>query len=98
MAKLSPQKRKLLDLFSDRAWHCSNEIVPLFIRDYRKRISEMLREGFMIESQVCNGSCGTSHNAGIHMYRLADTPKRPVYEFELVNGVRVPRLTYVEAA
>lgn len=29
-----------------------------------------------------------------YVYTLVDTPKRPVYVYELVDGVRVPRLTY----
>lgn len=31
---------------------------------------------------------------GDWVYTLVEAPKRAVYEFDLVNGVRVPRLTY----
>ena len=90
--KLSPQKRYLYTLLTGGGWVCSNEIDPFFVRDYRKRLSEMRSEGFTIESEVCH--CERKHRAGVHKYRLVEEPKRAVYEYELKDGIRVPHLTY----
>jgi FAD synthase len=94
MKSLSPQKKYLVSLLEKGDWVCSNFIDGHVVRDFRKRISEMNREGFVIKSEVCDHSCGTNHKAGVHRYRLVERAKRPVYEYELVNGVRVPKLTY----
>lgn len=91
--KLSPQKQYLYDILKDGGWVCSNTIDPRTVRDYRKRLSEMNREGFVIKSETC-GEWAHQHKAGVHKYMLVEAPKRPLYEYELINGVRVPKLTY----
>ena len=94
--KLSPQKLKLYELFKDRGWHCSVEITPLYIRDYRKRLSEMLREGFVFESATCTGVCEIKHNSNIHMYRLADEPKKEEQVFYTTHPITGERITTKE--
>jgi hypothetical protein len=78
-------------LLKDGAWHCSNEIQALYIRDYRKRISEMNMAGYVIKSQVCD--CERPHNAGVHKYRLEGEPTpapKPVYYIRHpVTGARI---------
>jgi hypothetical protein len=71
---LSPQKQKIYDLYKDGEWKCSTAIH--FIRDYRKRISEMQREGFLFNSMACDNRCGVNHGSNIHMYRLIGEPKK----------------------
>lgn len=90
--KLSPQKKYLYNLLKDGGWVCSNEIDPFYVRDYRKRLSEMRGEGFVLESEVCH--CERKHRARVHKYRLVEAPKRPIYEYILENGIRIPRLTF----
>jgi hypothetical protein len=92
-SKLSPQKQYLYNLLKDGGWVCSNSIDPFYVRDYRKRLSEMLREGFKIESEICH--CERKHRAGVHKYRLVEAPTRLLWAFDLVNGIRVPRKTYI---
>jgi hypothetical protein len=75
MTPLSPQKQKIFDLYSGKGWVCSTAIH--FIRDYRKRISEMIREGYSFRSVRCDGRCGTKHGSNIHMY-LLEAPQTPV--------------------
>lgn len=90
MKALSPQKQKLLELFKDAEWHCSNEITPLFIRDYRKRLSEMSREGFEFKSMRCDGRCRVNHSSNVHMYCLVGEPQKPVdYVKHPVTGERI---------
>lgn len=38
-----------------------------------------------------------SRRGNDYVYKLIETPKRAVYEFDLINGIRVPRKTYVSA-
>ena len=81
--KLSPQKKKIYELYRDGDWHCSTEIT--FIRDYRKRISEMNRTNLeekgqeMFDSQPCDGRCKQNHQSSVHMYRLKEKPKTYSY-------------------
>lgn len=91
--KLSPQKKYLLDLYKDGEWKCSTAIQ--YVRDFRKRISECNREGFTFLSMKCDRRCGIAHASNVHMYKLEDVPTRTVYDYELVNGVRVPRARQV---
>ena len=90
--KLSPQKQKIHNLYKDGEWHCSSEIQ--FIRDFRKRISEMNESGYQFDSIACDRRCGIKHNSNIHMYRLIDEPKvkKQVVE-QLPNGH--VRISYV---
>jgi len=68
MVKLSPQKKYLVELYQDGEWKCSTAIQ--FVRDFRKRISELNTEGYIFESKKCDGRCGIAHNSNVHMYRI----------------------------
>lgn len=89
--KLSPQKKYLLDLYGDGDWHCSTDIH--FVRDFRKRISEMNAAGYVFKSIACDGRCRTKHSANIHMYRLESGPPEPpkpvTYVRHPVTGERI---------
>jgi len=91
--KLSPQKRVIFDLHSDYEWHCSTAIE--FIRDQRKRISEMIADGYLFESEPCDRRCGINHHARLLMRRLVSAPNTPptkkVIIIDLPNGERVAR-------
>ena len=90
--KLSPQKKKLIDLYQDGEWHCSTAITPLFIRDYRKRLSELNREGYTFESMKCDGRCSVNHASNVHMYRLSEKPKQHEFvQVVLEDGTRAVR-------
>lgn len=88
MKSLSPQKKYLLDLYSDGEWKCSTAIQ--FVRDFRKRFSEMREAGYEIESMRCDGRCGQRHTSAIHMYRITSKPTRTVFDYVLKDGMRVP--------
>lgn len=94
--KLSPQKKYLIDLYKDGGWKFSTAIQ--FVRDFRKRFSELRTQGYDIQSMVCDKRCGVNHTANIHMYRIADVPKKQIYIYDLNSeGVRVPRAVTVNA-
>ena len=70
---LTPQHKQILKIHEDGNWHCSTVIE--FIRDQRKRISEMNNEDFngqryQFESKKCDGRCGKIHSSNLVMRRL----------------------------
>lgn len=70
--KLTPQQNKILEIHRDLDWHCSTAYE--FIRDHRKRISELntgyLKEkGYVLRSVKCDGRCGKKHNSMVAMRR-----------------------------
>lgn len=87
--KLSPQKKYLIDLYSNGEWKCSTAIQ--FVRDFRKRISELNIEGYVFDSEKCDGRCGIKHNSNIHMYRLKAMKPRHVFEPIIINGIVMRR-------
>lgn len=52
-------------------WVCTTVFDTMFIRDHRKRVSELIDQGYKIESEPCRGSCGKEHNSNIYKRRLA---------------------------
>lgn len=87
------QRTKILDLLKEREWVCVEDMTKLFIVDYRRRLKDLEEKGNVLESRRCTQH--SYHKGGSKEWRLVEGAKRPVYEFELVNGVRVPKLTYV---
>lgn len=51
-------------------WVCTTVFDTMFIRDHRKRVSELIQEGHKIESEPCRGECGKKHNSNIYKRRL----------------------------
>ena|SRR3990167_10210255 len=70
---MTPQHQKILELHDDGGWHCSTEIE--YIRDQRKRVSELRQMGYVFEKLSCDSRCGHSHNSGLLMRRLVKTPE-----------------------
>lgn len=70
MSKPTPQQEKILAIHRDGEWHCSTEYE--YIRDHRKRISE-LNEGYLkakgwqLIGQKCDGRCGKNHSSALYM-------------------------------
>ena len=85
-------KEKMLDLLKQGGWVCVEDFTKLYIVDYRRRLKDLEEMGNVLESRRCTQH--TYHKGGSKEWRLVEGAKRPVYEFELVNGVRVPKLTY----
>lgn len=68
---MTPQHNKILNLLSDNRWHCGTEILQLFIKDDRKRISELKKMGYVILSERCD--CG-KHNSNTFKRKLIGIP------------------------
>jgi len=75
--KVTPQQEKILEIHRDMQWHCSTSYE--FIRDHRKRISELnlgyLKEkGYYLHAVKCDGRCGKTHNSMVAMRRAERIP------------------------
>lgn len=57
----------ILELLDDEQWHCGSEIMRLYIKDDRKRISELNDMGYKIIGQPCD--CG-KHQSGLYKRKL----------------------------
>jgi hypothetical protein len=64
---------KILELLADKKWHCGNEITKLYLKDDRKRISELNHSGYLIEGMPCDLH---SHDSRLFMRRLIRLPKK----------------------
>ena len=75
MKKLTPQQEKILKIHRDMDWHCSTSYE--YIRDHRKRISELndpitgylYSKGYQLVARKCDGRCGKQHNSMVAMRR-----------------------------
>lgn len=69
---VTPQQERILEIHRDLGWHCSTEYE--YIRDHRKRISELnngyLKEkGYHLIGRQCDGRCGKNHSSTLFMRR-----------------------------
>jgi hypothetical protein len=82
--KLTPQQKKIVDMLRDGLWHCPTK--ECFIKDDRKRISELSRmrtfDGkkiYNIEGQPCTLH---PHTSRVYMRRLVGLKPKPVYQYD----------------
>lgn len=72
---MKPEKShhsKIINLLEDKKWHCGTEITKLFIKDDRKRISELNHSGYLIVGEPCDLHV---HSSRIFMRKLFRKPK-----------------------
>lgn len=77
MTKLSPQQQKIVDYLADGEWRCF-ATPDFFIKDDRKRISELNAMGYVIEGMKCDGRCDVKHSSNVFMRRLVERPRKKV--------------------
>lgn len=65
---LTPQHRRILEWLKDGQWHCSTDIE--YMRDARKRISELRQGGYDIIPETCDKRCGINHHSALKMRKL----------------------------
>lgn len=66
----------------DNVWAFQHYILRL-----SNKIRALKAEGWEIEGDYIEGTKNFN-------YKLVQAPTRPVYQYDLVDGVRVPKLTY----
>lgn len=62
---------QLLELHKSGGWVCSTDIE--FMRDHRKRYSELAHKGYVFDSKPCDMH---NHSSRLFMRRLTRTPER----------------------
>ena len=97
--ELSPQQQKVVDFLADGEWHCMAD--DFFMKDDRKRISELNALKFEIKGTKCDKRCGINHSSRVQMRKLISRPdgieikpKQQVVEFVMRDGVRVAKISY----
>lgn len=70
---LTPQQGQIIDYLNDGEWHCMAN-PGFYMKDDRTRISELIRKGYEIQSQPCDGRCRVDHSARIFMRKLVEAP------------------------
>ena len=66
--KITDHKR-IFEWLADGEWHCGTELS--YMKDDRKRISELRQKGYLIEGISCDGRCNTIHKSkNLKMRRL----------------------------
>ncbi len=88
------QKQKMIDLLKEREWVCVEDFTKLFIVDYRRRLVDIQRMGYVLESRRCIQH--SYHKGGSKEWKITGTPTRTVYDYELRAGVRVPVAKQIE--
>lgn len=88
MKKLSPQQKILVDLHKTGNWVCSTEIE--YMRDHRKRYSELTEKGFVFEAEPCNGVCLKKHASKLFMRRIAQKPTKMITKVREIEGKYYP--------
>ena len=86
--KPNPQQEKILELHRGGEWVCSTAYE--FIRDHRKRISELnlgylKKKGYVLRAIPCDGRCGKTHSSQLVMRRAekiaSQSPKTAPHTF-----------------
>ena len=76
------QKQQILNLHKDDRWVCSTELE--FMRDHRKRYSELSKAGYVFEARKCDIK-GHVHTSPLFMRRLVATPNDYRHEEPLIS-------------
>ena len=75
---MTPQQTQIINLLSDGEYHCPT--AELFMKDDRKRISELRKMGYEFDSPPCDKKCGINHSSRVVMRRLMAEPTIPLPE------------------
>lgn len=83
------QQQQILEYLSDGEWHCMAN-ANFYMKDDRKRISELREQGHVILSQPCDGRCGVKHNSRLLMRKLYGNKNQevPTRDFSLPRDTR----------
>lgn len=71
---MTPQHNQILNILSDHQWHCTVEFDEIPMRDHRKRVSELQKLGYLMETEKCRGRCGRPHSSNVTWRRLLKSP------------------------
>lgn len=75
----TPQQKLILNYLEDGDWHCMAN-ADFYMKDDRKRISELNAKGYVIQGSKCDGRCGKKHTSPVLMRRLVERPPKNQYQ------------------
>jgi len=85
---------QLIELHKNGEWVCSTTIE--YMRDHRKRYSELATKGYTFDAIPCSGVCGKKHSSRLFMRRLKSKPPVQVVKLvERADGTRVAQLSFI---
>lgn len=93
---LTPQQQKIFDYLADGEWHCMAS--DFYMKDDRKRISELNSLGYTIDGMKCDGRCGKTHSSRVYMRRMRSEAPKAVYEPLIRNPLTGQMITLSEYA
>lgn len=70
------QKEKILDLLSDKNWHCTSQMYAMYMSDPRRRLVDIKEMGYHLESRICQQH--SFHKGGSKEWRLVKELKEVV--------------------
>ena len=81
---LTPQQKQITDMLADGAWHCPT--VELYMKDDRKRISELKDKGFIFDEsgKTCTDPTHR-HRSPVKLRRLISWPSEAEERVRLWN-------------
>ena len=50
---MESQKQKILNLLTDSTWVCTSQMYALYMSDPRRRIVDLKKDGYILESRKC---------------------------------------------
>ena len=67
---MTPQQKRIIEIQEDGTWHCPTK--ELFMKDDRKRYSELRQKGYVFDSRPCE--LGHNHLSRVFMRKLIGEP------------------------
>lgn len=80
--KFTPQQKLIVDYLQEGTWKCMAS-AQFYMKDDRKRISELNAKGYEIEGVPCDKRCGINHSSKVFMRRIAKRP--PVTKYREIT-------------
>ncbi len=84
------QATKILEKLNEHRWVCSAELADGSIVDYRARINDLRKKGYLIRGEACKGRCGRNHSANLNWWYL-ETQSTSLYGMNVVTDPKMPQ-------
>ena len=88
------QRTKILDLLRNGDWVCVEDMTKLYIVDYRRRLVDIQKQGYELESRRCQQH--SHHKGGSKEWRLkTKIPERKLIQCFTEDGRPYVKEVYV---
>ena len=83
---MESQKQKILNLLLDNEWSCTSAMYALYMSDPRRRIVDLKKDGYILESRKCESH--DYHRGGSKEWRLISLPNHKT-EAPIPNTIKL---------